>query len=113
MLSIEHIGSTSVPGLAAKPIIDILLTVEDVDPERIFLGMLESAGFELRVREAGHCMMRTAARDVHIHVFSANSSVISDYLDFRDWLRGDKLDRNLYSTTKKRLAQQQWPDMNY
>lgn len=112
-LSVEHIGSTSVPGLPAKPIIDILLIVEDVADENVFLGKLEAAGFELRVKEMGHCMMRTTARDVHIHVFSAKSPAVADYLDFRDWLRRDESDRRLYATTKKRLAQQPWPDMNY
>ncbi|WP_207343763.1 GrpB family protein [Arthrobacter sp. E3] len=111
-LSVEHIGSTSVPGLPAKPIIDILLIVEDVADENVFLGKLEAVGFELRVREIGHCMMRTTARDVHIHVLSAKSSAISDYLDFRDWLREDESDRHLYATTKKHLAQQPWLDMN-
>lgn len=112
-LSIEHIGSTSVPGLAAKPIIDILLTVKDVADEDDYLCMLEDAGFVLRVREAGHRMMRSPSKDVHIHVFSADDPAIPNYLDLRDWLRTDESDRILYATTKRRLAQHRWSDMNY
>lgn len=112
-LTVEHIGSTSVPGLAAKPNIDILMTVEDVADENSYLSQLEAAGFVLRVREAGHRMMRTPSKDVHIHVFSADNPVVSNYLDLRDWLRVDEADRALYAAIKRDLAQQQWADMNY
>lgn len=112
-LSVEHIGSTSVPGLAAKPIIDILLTVDDVAEENSYLGKLEAAGFVLRVREAGHRMMRTPEKDVHMHVFSADDPAVSNYLDLRDWLRVDAPDRALYQAKKEELALQNWTDMNY
>jgi GrpB-like predicted nucleotidyltransferase (UPF0157 family) len=68
-LAVEHIGSTAVPGLAAKPIVDVLLTVADVDDEAGYVGPLEAAGFVLRVREPGHRMFRTPERDVHLHVY--------------------------------------------
>ncbi|WP_104090666.1 GrpB family protein [Arthrobacter sp. GMC3] len=110
---LEHIGSTAVPGLAAKPIIDILLTVKDIEGEYTYLGMLEKAGLVLRVRESGHRMLRTPAKDVHLHVFSDGDPAIANYLDLRDWLRLDQEDRALYATTKKSLAQQRWTDMNY
>lgn len=113
LLAVDHIGSTSVPGLAAKPIIDILMTVRDVEDESVYLDKLESAGFVLRVREAGHRMMRTPAKDVHLHVFSPDNAAVPNYLDLRDWLRVDETDRDLYATTKKTLAQQRWTDMNY
>lgn len=112
-LSVEHIGSTAVPGLAAKPIIDILVTVDDVANENSYVSKLESVGLVLRVREFCHRMMRTPEKDVHIHVFSADSPAVPDYLDIRDWLRVDEKDRVLYATTKKSLAQQEWTDMNY
>lgn len=112
-VSIEHIGSTAVPGLAAKPIIDILLAVKDAEDEKSYLGMLQDAGFGLRVREVGHRMMRSPSKDVHIHVFSADNPAICDYLDLRKWLRVDESDRALYAATKRRLAQQRWDDMNY
>jgi len=112
-VSIEHIGSTAVPGLAAKAIIDILLTVADVDDEHAYVGRLENAGLVLRVREPGHRMMRTPARDVHLHVYSVDDPSVTNYLDFRDWLREDQTDRSLYAATKRGLAQQKWTDMNH
>jgi GrpB-like predicted nucleotidyltransferase (UPF0157 family) len=111
-LGVEHIGSTSVPGLAAKPIVDVLLTVADVDDEAAYLPALESAGFPLRVREPGHRMVRTPARDVHVHVYEPDRPEVRDYLDLRDWLRVDAQDRELYAATKRRLARQRWADMN-
>src|SRR5258708_40029415 len=72
-LSIEHIGSTSVPGLGAKPIVDIITTVPDASNEGSYLPAMVKAGYVLRVREPlwyEHRMFRTPALDVHIHVFS-------------------------------------------
>src|SRR5690349_2549626 len=68
-VEIEHIGSTSVPGLAAKPIIDIVVTVDDITAEEDYLDALLAAGYELRVREPGHRLVRTPAHDVHVHLF--------------------------------------------
>lgn len=59
VLSVAHSGSTAVPGLAAKPIIDIRVTVDDVANEDSYVSKLESVGFVVRVRELGHRMMRT------------------------------------------------------
>ena len=109
---LEHIGSTSVPGLAAKPIIDMLLIVDDVQDEAAFVPPLEVAGFELRVRERGHCMFRTPQRDVHLHVYASGRAEARDYLDLRDWLRVSSDDRTLYANVKRHLAQKQWNDMN-
>jgi GrpB-like predicted nucleotidyltransferase (UPF0157 family) len=67
-MAIEHIGSTAVPGLPAKPIIDIQVSVRDVDDEDSYLPDLVAAGYRLRVREPGHRMVRTAERDVHVRV---------------------------------------------
>jgi GrpB-like predicted nucleotidyltransferase (UPF0157 family) len=111
-LSVEHIGSTSVPGLAAKPIIDVLLTVRDVTDEAAYVPPLEAAGFVLRVREPEHRMLRTPARDVHVHVYEPARGEVRDYLDLRDWLRVSADDRRLYAETKRRLARQRWGDMN-
>ncbi|MFT2817957.1 GrpB family protein [Leifsonia sp. A12D58] len=112
LLSIDHIGSTSVPGLAAKPIIDILVIVPDVDDESTFVPQLVDSGLELRAREPGHRLLRTPNRDVHVHVLSPGSTEIQDYLDLRDWLRVSSDDRELYAATKRRLATQDWADMN-
>ncbi len=66
--AIEHIGSTAVPGLAAKPIVDVLVIVADPEDEAAFAPALIVAGYELRGPGAGHRMFRTPARDVHVHV---------------------------------------------
>ena len=111
-LRVEHIGSTAVPGLAAKPIIDVLVTVRDVEDEAAFVPPMVRAGFVLRVREPGHRMLRTPARDVHVHVYEDDHPAVSAYLDLRDWLRVDADDRALYERTKRLLATRTWTDMN-
>ena len=112
-LSVEHIGSTSVPGLAAKPIVDMLLTVACVEGEDADAGALLAAGFGWRVREPGHRMFRTPERDVHLHVYEPGAPAVQDYLDLRDWLRVSAPDRELYEATKRELAQREWADMNH
>lgn len=112
-LTVEHIGSTAVPGLAAKPILDLLLVVHDVADEGAYVAQLEAAGLVLRVREPRHRMFRTPEKDVHLHVYAEGSPEIDAYLDLRDWLRIDRDDRNFYEATKHELAQRQWSDMNY
>jgi GrpB-like predicted nucleotidyltransferase (UPF0157 family) len=111
-VQVEHIGSTSVPGLAAKPIIDVLVLVEDITAEEDYLAPLLDAGYELRVREPGHRMVRTPARDVHVHVVEVGDKAADDYLLFRDRLRSDPEDRDLYERTKRALIGQDWADMN-
>lgn len=115
-LSVEHIGSTSVPGLAAKPIVDILLMVEDSGEEASYLPALEEAGYVLRGREPDfheHRMFRTAAKDVHVHVFSLGSPEIERYLLLRDRLRQNEEERELYAQTKRELAKRDWPTMEH
>jgi GrpB-like predicted nucleotidyltransferase (UPF0157 family) len=111
-LTIEHIGSTAVPGLPAKPIIDVLLTVAEVHDETAYVPELESIGFAMRVREPEHRMLRTPARNVHLHVYEANRPEVRNYLELRDWLRVDADDRARYAAEKRHLAQRQWRDMN-
>ena len=106
-LAIEHIGSTSVPGLAAKPIIDILLVVPDSAEEGSYLPAMEAAGYVLRVREPDwyeHRMFRTPDASVQVHVYSAGCPEIERYLLLRDRLRSDPEDRELYERTKRGLA---------
>lgn len=114
-LRIEHIGSTSVPGLAAKPIIDILVVVPDSADESAYLHQLEAAGYVLRVREPDwneHRMFRTHEKDVHIHIYSAGCPEIQRNLTFRNHLRRNIDDRRRYEQTKRELAAKDWPDMN-
>ena len=108
-LRIEHIGSTSVPGLAAKPIVDILVEVArlgDADG-------LEHAGYVLRVHEDGHRMFRTPERDVHVHVWPSGHADIAAQLAFRDRLRASPEDRAAYESLKRELASRDWSDMNH
>lgn len=114
-LRVEHIGSTSVPGLAAKPVIDILVVVQDSADESAYLPQLEAAGYVLRVREPDwneHRMFRTPEHDAHVHVYSAGCPEIERYLTFRDRLRRHTEDRSRYERTKRELAAKEWPDMN-
>ena len=114
-LRVEHIGSTSVPGLAAKPVIDILVVVTDSADESAYLPRLEAAGYVLRVREPDwneHRMLRTPERDVHVHVYSAGCPEVERTLAFRDRLRRNGDDRRRYERTKRELAAREWPDMN-
>jgi GrpB-like predicted nucleotidyltransferase (UPF0157 family) len=114
-LGIEHVGSTSVPGLAAKPIIDIDVLVEDSRNEAAYLPALLSAGYVLRVREPDwheHRMFRTPELDVHIHIFSTGSTEVTRHLAFRNRLRSNAEDRLRYEVLKRKLAQKDWPDMN-
>ncbi|GAA2723256.1 GrpB family protein [Cellulomonas aerilata] len=109
---IEHIGSTSVPGLAAKPIVDIVVTVDDITAEEDYLDALLAAGYELRVREPGHRLVRTPARDVQVHVVGRDDPAVDDYLLLRDRLRSDADDRALYEGTKRALIGKRWDDTN-
>jgi GrpB-like predicted nucleotidyltransferase (UPF0157 family) len=114
-LQIEHIGSTSVPGLAAKPIIDILVVVENSANESTYLFQLDAVGYVLRVREPDwneHRMFRTADKAVHVHVYSKGCGEIERNLAFRDRLRINAQDRRRYEETKRALAKTEWTDMN-
>ena len=118
-LQVEHVGSTSVPGLAAKPIVDVLLVVADSADEAAYVPALAAAGYTLRIREPEwyeHRMLEGAVEGltVHLHVFSAGCAESSRMLRFRDWLRNNDVDRSLYERTKRELAQQEWKYMqNY
>jgi len=115
-LAVEHIGSTSVPGLAAKPIVDVLLVVENSADEASYLPALEGAGYVLRVREPDfdeHRMLRTPGKDVHVHVFSPDSGEIERYLLLRDRLREHEEERELYARKKRELAREEWPSVDH
>jgi GrpB-like predicted nucleotidyltransferase (UPF0157 family) len=108
---IEHAGSTSVPGLPAKPVIDIVLVVANSADEAVYVPPLEAAGYVLRIREAHwyeHRMFKGPDTDVNLHVFSAGCPEIDRMLQFRDWLRQHTADRDLYARTKRALAQENW-----
>jgi GrpB-like predicted nucleotidyltransferase (UPF0157 family) len=110
---IAHVGSTAVPGLSAKPIIDMVLAVEDSKDEGSYVPPLEAQGFILRAREPDwfeHRFLTLKSRDMalQLHVFSAGCEEIDRMLAFRDWLRTSESDRSLYESTKKALAARTW-----
>jgi GrpB-like predicted nucleotidyltransferase (UPF0157 family) len=111
-LLIEHTGSTSVPGLPAKPVIDIVLVVADSADEAAYVPQLEAAGYVLRIREPEfdeHRMFKgRPGTQVHVHVFSQGCAEVDRMVSFRDWLRRHRSDRELYARTKLDLAGKEW-----
>jgi GrpB-like predicted nucleotidyltransferase (UPF0157 family) len=110
-LRVEHIGSTSVPGLAAKPVIDILLVVADSADEPSYVPALQAAGFVLRIREPEwhqHRLFKGPEIDTNLHVFTAGSVEIERTLLLRDRLRANAAERELYEAAKRQLASQAW-----
>lgn len=108
---LEHVGSTSVPGLSAKPKIDIVLAVADSSDEASYVELLEAKGFTLRIREPDwfqHRLLKPPTIDGNLHVFSEGCEEIERMLLFRDWLRSHPEDRALYEKTKQELAARTW-----
>jgi GrpB-like predicted nucleotidyltransferase (UPF0157 family) len=111
VVRLEHVGSTSVPGLAAKPIIDIVLVVADSGDEPAYLPDLEAAGYLLVIREPDwwqHRVLKGPDTNVNLHVYSPDCPEIERYLIFRDRLRSDPVDREHYQRVKRELAQRDW-----
>jgi GrpB-like predicted nucleotidyltransferase (UPF0157 family) len=110
-LRIEHVGSTSVPELPAKAIIDMVLVVSESNNEPQYVAALETAGYRLHLREPGwyeHRMFKGRENRVNLHVFSSGCPEIERMVRFRNWLRVSKDDRELYARTKQALAERQW-----
>ena len=110
-LQIEHVGSTSIPGLCAKPIIDILLVVKDSADESSYVPALAAAGYVLQIREPDwfeHRLFKGPDTDINLHVFSLGTSEIDRMLRFRDWLRTNDTDRDKYAQVKRSLAKNKW-----
>ena len=111
VLLLEHVGSTSVPGLSAKPIIDVVLAVADSADEASYVPPLEKQGYVLRIREPDwfeHRLLKAPDVDVNLHVFSSGCEEMDRMLTFRDWLRTHEDDRRLYEETKRDLSAQTW-----
>ena len=107
-------GSTSVPGLAAKPVIDIVLEVADTTAEAAYVDDLGAAGYVLHFREPEwfeHRLFRTPEGSVNLHVFPAGCPETDRMVRFRDWLRSNAADRELYLRTKRELAARDWKYM--
>jgi GrpB-like predicted nucleotidyltransferase (UPF0157 family) len=110
-LLLEHVGSTSVPGLAAKPRIDIVLTVADSGDEAAYVPPLEKEGYVLRIREPHwyqHRVFKGPDTDINLHVFSAGCQEVDRMILFRNHLRTHEDDRRLYERTKRELARRTW-----
>ena len=115
-LMVEHVGSTAVPGLAAKPIIDIALVVADSGDESAYVPALEAVGYRLRLRTPDweeHRMFKGPETGINLHVFSPESKEVQRMVSFRDHLRGDAADRERYAAEKRRLAVRQWAYMQH
>ena len=107
-------GSTAVPGLPAKPLIDIVLEVADSADEAAYVPAMESAGYVLRIREPDwfeHRVLKGPDTDVNVHVFTAGCEEVDRMLLFRDWLRENAADRELYAERKRELAGREWKYM--
>ena len=110
-VQVEHTGSTSVPGLAAKRKIDITLAVPDSTAEDSYVPALEAVGYRFVIREADWFEHRLLVRDepqVNLHVFSVGCSEIEQMTGFRDWLRTHPDDSALYERVKRELAEREW-----
>jgi GrpB-like predicted nucleotidyltransferase (UPF0157 family) len=111
-LEVHHAGSTSVPGLRAKPIIDIALVVPDTIDEPAYVPRLEAVGYSLRLREPDwfeHRLLRREDPAVNLHVFPPHCVEVHRMLAFRDHLRVHRDDRQLYESTKLALSERDWP----
>src|SRR5262249_12697668 len=111
VLRLEHVGSTSVPGLVAKPLIDMLLVVADPAAEEAYVAPLEAAGYRLTIREPDwhqHRLLKGPRVNINLHVFGPESSEIERMVGFRDHLRRDDADRDEYARVKRELASQTW-----
>jgi GrpB-like predicted nucleotidyltransferase (UPF0157 family) len=111
VVTLEHTGSTSVPGLAAKPIIDIAMAVPDSADEAAYVRLLHAAGYRLTIREPDwheHRLFKGPDTNINLHTFSAGSAEIDRMVAFRDWLRAHPDDRALYERTKRELATRTW-----
>jgi GrpB-like predicted nucleotidyltransferase (UPF0157 family) len=111
VVQLEHVGSTSVPGLAAKPIIDVLLVVPDSGDEPAYVPDLEAAGYVLVIREPDwhqHRVLKGPDTDLNLHVYSPGCPEIERNLIFRERLRKDPVDRAHYQQVKRELAERDW-----
>jgi GrpB-like predicted nucleotidyltransferase (UPF0157 family) len=111
VLQLDHVGSTSVRGLPAKPLIDINLVVADTTDENAYVPLLGAIGYVLRTREPDwfeHRMLRGYDPPVNLHVFNPDCDEVERMLRFRDWLRTHPEDKDLYLRTKRELAAKRW-----
>lgn len=111
-IAVEHIGSTAVPGLVAKPCIDMLLVVADAGDDDAYIPDLEAVGYALRISDDDdgdpHRVLKGPDINLNLHVWSAGSPHVSRHIDFRNWLRSHPEDRDRYAVAKRELASRHW-----
>lgn len=108
---VEHVGSTSIPGLVAKPILDILLVVADSADESAYVPGLEAVGYLLFGREPHwqeHRILKHSGPDINLHVFTIGATEAARMIRFRDHLRSRPDERELYARVKKELGAKEW-----
>jgi len=117
--AIEHIGSTSVPGLGAKPIIDILLGVRKLHEAESFIPKMHELGFEYISKyedvmpERRYFVKREHGKSTHhVHSVEVDSPFWKRHLLFRDYLRMNDDVRDAYFKLKKELSDKEWSDSN-
>ena len=111
VVMLEHVGSTSVPGLSAKPRIDMLLVVDDSADEASYVPPMVAAGYTLRIRERDwheHRLFKGPDTDINLHVHTVGCAEIERMLGFRDRLRSNEHDRVVYEQKKQELGQRTW-----
>ncbi|MEX6315785.1 GrpB family protein [Providencia manganoxydans] len=104
VISINHVGSTAVPGLPAKPVIDIDLIVAHPENEQLYVPLLEELGYQLTIREPSwyqHRMLRLEQPRVNLHIFALDCPEHIRHILFRDWLVSHPEDKELYQNVKK------------
>ena len=115
-LRLDHVGSTSVPGLAAKALIDMVLVVADSSDENAYVPRLEDAGYVLRIREPDwyeHRLFKGPDTNVNLHTFSEGCKEVDRMLVFRDRLRASDAERELYESAKRELAGREWKHVQH
>lgn len=108
---VEHAGSTSVPGLSAKPVVDMVLAVPDSADEEAYVPHMQGAGYVLRIREPDwfeHRLFKGPDTNINLHTFSDGCPEITRMLAFRDRLRAHADERLRYEATKRELAARDW-----
>ena len=116
-LSIEHIGSTAVPGLDAKPTIDILVTVKDIKVVETHIPQMESLGYKYLgeyVKPGSSLFIKerpdnNADRLFNVHIFPASHPHVSGMIKLRDYFRSHPNEVKRYSNLKRELASK-YPD---
>jgi GrpB-like predicted nucleotidyltransferase (UPF0157 family) len=105
---VDHVGSTAVPGIPAKPIVDIQVSVPDVEDEDAYGPALERLGWSMRSREPGHRYFRTpkgAQPRIQVHVCEVGGEWEREHLLFRDYLRAHPERASAYGEVKRHFGE--------